>query len=220
VIPFVRWSSRFAARDDRGAGLATRRTKMFAGILICAPLLITGGIVAYFGKVSPVSSNSSAAARLLVASSCEAAENAVVAAGAIAAIDPCLDTAGQSSPPSQPSGLAMHSITVKFDYDFTRNPVCTDKIKKKDADTCVATFVVYDISNPKAYKLFSIPAPPSSSGLVKGIAATSPRMLFGVGKHRIGVAAVSGKGRESPPVDCNVIVDIQPDAASGSARVK
>jgi hypothetical protein len=200
--------------------LATRRTKMFAGILICAPLLIAGGIVAYFGKVSPVSSNSSAAARLLVASSCEAAERAVVAAGAIPAIDYCLDTARQNSPPSQPSGSAMHSITVKFDYDFTRDPVCTNKMKKKDADTCVATFVVYDISGPKIYKLFSIPAPPSSTGMVKGITATSPRMLFGVGRHRIGVAAVSGKGRESPPVDCNVIVDIQAETPSGSPPAK
>ena len=211
------WATVFArnvARDDPGAGLATSRTKVFAGILICAPLLIVGGIVAYFGKVSPVSSNTSSAARLLEASNCEAAENAIVAAGAIPAIDNCLENAGQNPPPTQPSGSAMHSITVKFDYDFTRNPVCAPKMKKKEADACVATFVVYDISDPaKFYKLFSIPAPPDSKGMVKGITATSPRMLFGVGKHRIGVAAVSGKGRESPPVDCNVIVNIQPDAA-------
>jgi hypothetical protein len=207
--------ARRAARDDPGAGLATLRTKMFAGILICAPLLLVGGIVAYFGKVSPVSSNTSSAARLLAVSSCEAAENVMVAAGAIPGIDYCLSGAGQNSPPApQASGSAMHSITVKFDYDFTRNPVCAPKMKKKEADACVATFVVYDISNPKAYKLFSIPAPPDSKGMVKGITATSPRMLFGVGKHRIGVAAVSGNGRESPPVDCNVIVDIQPDAAA------
>jgi hypothetical protein len=204
-----------AARDDPGAGLATLRTKMFVGVLICAPLLIVGGIVAYFGKLSPVSSNTSSAARLLAVSSCEAAENAIVAAGAIPAMDTCLDSAGQNPPPAaQASGSAMHSITVKFDYDFMRNPVCTSKAKKKEEDACVATFVVYDISNPKAYKLFSIPAPPDSKGMVKGITATSPRMLFGVGKHRIGVAAVSGKGRESLPVDCNVIVDIQPDAAA------
>ncbi len=201
--------------------MATRRTKVFAGILICAPLLITSGIVAYFGKVSPVSSNTSSAARLLAASSCEAAENAIVKVGEIPAIDNCLDIAAQESPPaSQPSGSAMHSITVKFDYDFTRNPVCTEKMKKKDGDACVATFIVYDISNPKAYKLFSIPAPPGSAGMVKGITATSPRMLFGIGKHRIGVAAVSGRGRESPPVDCNVIVDVEPDTASGSGPAK
>jgi hypothetical protein len=215
--------ARCRARDDPGAGLATSRTKVFAGILICAPLLIVGGIMAYFGKVSPVSSNTSSAARLLAASNCEAAENAIVAAGAIPAVDNCLDAAGQNSAPGQPSGSATHSITVKFDYDFTRNRVCTPEMKKKEADACVATFVVYDISNPKAYKLFSIPAPPGSKGMVKGITATSPRMLFGVGKHRIGVAAVSGNGRESPPVDCNVIVDIPPDAttpAGGSPPAK
>lgn len=216
--------ARCAARDDPGAGLATPRTIAFAGILICAPLLIVGGIVAYWGKVSPVSSNTSSAARLLAASNCEAAEKAIVAAGAIPAIDDCLQNAGQNPAPA-PSGSAMHSITVKFDYDFTRNPVCTAKMKKKEADACVATFVVYDISDPaKFYKLFSIPAPPDSKGMVKGITATSPRMLFGVGKHRIGVAAMSGKGRESPPVDCNVIVDIQPDgaptAAGGSSPTK
>jgi hypothetical protein len=210
--------ARRAARDDPGADLATPRTKVFAGILICAPLLIVGGLVAYFGKVSPVSSNTSSAARLLAVSNCETAENAIVAAGAIPAMDNCLDTAEQNSPPGQPSGSAMHSITVKFDYDFTRNPVCTPKMKKKEADACVATFVVYDISDPaKFYKLFAIHAPPDSKGMVKGIMATSPRMLFGVGKHRIGVAAVSGKGRESPPVDCNVIVDIQPDAAASAS---
>lgn len=211
--------ARRAARNDPGAGVATPRTKMFAGILICAPLLIVGGVVAYFGKVSPVSSNTSSAARLLAASTCEAAENAIVAAGAIPAIYNCLDTAGQNPAPAAPaaSGSAMHSITVKFDYDFTGNPVCKPKMKKKEADACVAAFVVYDISSPaKLYKLFSIPAPPDSKGIVKGITATSPRMLFGVGRHRIGVAAVSGNGRESPPVDCNVIVDIQPDAAAAA----
>ena len=124
--------ARGVARQDPGAGLATRRTKMFAGILVCAPLLIVGGIMAYFGKVSPVSSNTSSTARLLAASSCEAAESAAIAAGAIPAIDTCLNGAGQNPPPVQASGSAMHSITVKFDYDFTHNPVCTEKMKKKD----------------------------------------------------------------------------------------
>jgi hypothetical protein len=188
---------------------------MFAGIFICAPLLITGGIAVYYGKVFTVSSNPTAATRLLVASRCEAEVNAVVAAGAIPGIDECLTAgAGQNSQTPEPAGSATHSISVKFDYDFTHNPVCTEKTKKY---ACVGTFNVYDISNPKPYKLFSIPAPPGSKGLVKGLTATSPRMLFGVGKHRIGVAAVSGNGNESRPVDCNVIVDIQPVDA-GNAR--
>jgi hypothetical protein len=187
--------------------LATTRTKMFAGILVCVPLLITGGIAAYYGKVFPVKANNSAATRLMVAARCEAAEKAVVAAGAIPGIDECLDPAAGQNATKEPSGSAMHSITLKFDYDFTHNPVCTVKTKK---DACVTAFIVYDISNPKAYKLFSIPAPPDAKGAVKGITATSPRMLFGLGKHRIGVAAVSANGKESPPVDCNVIVDIRP----------
>jgi hypothetical protein len=191
---------------------------MFAGMLICAPLLIAGGIAAYYGKVFPVSSNTSAATRLLVAARCEATVSAIVAEGAIPGIDECLNAGGQNSQTPEPSGSAMHTITVKFDYDFTHNPLCTEKAKK---DACVSTFIVYDISNPaKAYKLFSIPAPAGSKGAVKGISATSPRMLFGVGKHRIGVAAVSANGKESPPVDCNVIVDIQPAAAGSGPAVK
>jgi hypothetical protein len=191
---------------------------MFAGIVICIPLLITGGIAAYYGKVFPVSSNTSAATRLMVAARCEATVNAIIAAGAIPGIDECETNLAQNGRAPEPSGSAMHTITVKFDYDFTHNPLCTEKTKK---DECVSTFIVYDISNPaKSYKLFSIPAPPGSKGAVKGITATSPRMLFGVGKHRIGVAAVSASGKESPPVDCNVIVDIQPGPAAGSSSAK
>jgi hypothetical protein len=205
------------ACDDLGARLATAKTKMFAGIVILVPLVITGGIAAYYGRVSPVSSNTSAATRLLVAARCESERSAVAASGAIPSIDECIRAAGQNSQTPEPSGSAMHSITVKFDYDFTRNPVCAGKKK----DVCVSTFIVYDISDPaKFYKLFSIPAPDGSKGVVKGITASSPRMLFGVGRHRIGVAAVSANGKESPPVDCNVIVDIKAVDAGSSAPSK
>jgi hypothetical protein len=207
----------YAARYGPGASLGTARSRIFVGIVICIPLLVTGAIAAYYGKVFPVNANNSAASRLMVAARCEAAEKAIVAAGAIPGIDECLDPAAGQNATTEPGGSAMHSITVKFDYDFTHNPVCTEKSRK---DACVATFIIYDISNPKAYKLFSIPAPAGSYGAVKGITATSPRMLFGVGKHRIGVAAVAGNGRESPPVDCNVIVEIKPAEASSAAPSK
>ena len=104
----------------------------------------------------------------------------------------------------------MHSITVQFDYDFTRTPACTAKV----TGTCVQTFNVYDISGDKPYFLFSVPVPPNAQGVMKGISATSPRMLFAVGRHRIAVSAVMPDGQKSPPRECKTIVEIKPDAPS------
>jgi hypothetical protein len=103
----------------------------------------------------------------------------------------------------------MHSITLTFDYDFAKTPACSDKVKKQ----CVAKFNVYDISGDKPYFLFSAPVPSGAQGLVKGITATSPRMLFAVGKHRIGVSAQEPDGKESAPRDCKTIIEIK--AADG-----
>jgi hypothetical protein len=108
-----------------------------------------------------------------------------------------------------PAGTAMHSITLTFDYDFTKTPACSDKVKKQ----CVAKFSVYDISGDKPYFLFSAPVPDRAQGLVKGITATSPRMLFAVGKHRIAVSAQEPDGKESAPRDCKTIIEIK--AADG-----
>jgi hypothetical protein len=109
------------------------------------------------------------------------------------------------------AGSALHSITVQFDYDFTKTPVCTAKVTK----ACVQKFNVYDISGEKPYLLFSIPAPPNAQGMMKGIAATSPRMWFAVGSHRIGVSAQTPDGEKSPPRDCKVIIEIKADSPSG-----
>jgi hypothetical protein len=111
-----------------------------------------------------------------------------------------------------PAGSAMHTITVTFDYDFTKTPACSDKAKKQ----CVARFSVYDISSDKPYFLFSAPVPDRAQGLMKGIRATSPRMLFAVGKHRIAVSAQEPDGKESPPRDCKTIIEIKA-ADSGDA---
>jgi hypothetical protein len=105
------------------------------------------------------------------------------------------------------AGSAQHSITVQFDYDFTKTPVCTAKVTK----ACVQKFNVYDISSAKPYLLFSIPAPPNAQGVMKGITATSPRMWFAVGSHRIGVSAEMPGGEKSPPRDCKVIIEIKAD---------
>jgi hypothetical protein len=110
-----------------------------------------------------------------------------------------------TNPP--PAGSAMHSITVQFDYDFTKTPACTAKV----TTACIKTFDVYDISSEKPYLLFSIPVPANAQGLMKGITATSPRMLFATGKHRIGVSAQMPNGEKSPPRDCKVIIEIKAD---------
>jgi hypothetical protein len=105
------------------------------------------------------------------------------------------------------AGSAQHSITVQFDYDFTKTPVCTAKVTK----ACVQKFDVYDISGAKPYLLFSIPAPQNANGLMKGITATSPRMWFAIGQHRIGVSAEMPNGEKSQPRDCKVIIEIKAD---------
>jgi hypothetical protein len=104
-------------------------------------------------------------------------------------------------------GSAMHSITVQFDYDFTKTPACSAKI----ITACVHKFDVFDISGDKPYYLFSVPVPPGAQGMMKGISATSPRMLFAVGKHRIGVSAQMPDGAKSPPRDCKVVIEIKAD---------
>lgn len=126
-------------------------------------------------------------------------------------------TAGQSpasgtqhGTSTTPEGSAMHSITVKFDYDFTKTPACSAKV----TTGCVQKFDVYDISGEKPYLLFSVPAPANAQGAMKGITATSPRMLFAIGKHRIGVSAQMPNGEKSPPRDCKVIIEIKPDNPS------
>ena len=180
---------------------------MLAGIVLFVGLLLTGGIAAFHGGLIPLGSETAESARAHRILACESVLYAAADPNAIPAIDECASNEQNKDSRNEPqTGSAMHTITVKFDYDFTHNPVCSAKIK----DACVSTFIVYDISGTKPYKLFSIPAPADAKGVTKGITATSPRMLFGVGKHRIGVAAVSGKGIESPPIDCNTIVEIKP----------
>jgi len=97
-----------------------------------------------------------------------------------------------------------HTITMKFDYDFTAMPACSQKVSKK----CIAKFVVYDISGGKPYKLFTIPVPPDASGAVKGISGESQPLLFEPGKHLIGVAAQKDSGEESSPFASAVWVTI------------
>jgi hypothetical protein len=119
---------------------------------------------------------------------------------------------GQQNGGDQPqSESAMHRITVHFDYDFTETPACSANVKA----TCVQKFSVYDISGGKPYFLFAVPVPQNAHGVMKGITATSPRMLFAVGKHRIGVSAQTADSKESAPRACKAIIEIKPESAPG-----
>jgi hypothetical protein len=120
----------------------------------------------------------------------------------------------QKASSDPPADSAMHRITVQFDYDFTKTPACTAKV----TSGCVQTFNVYDISGDKPYFLFSVSVPPNAQGVMKGISATSPRMLFAVGRHRIGVSAQMPDGQKSPPRECKVIVEIKANDPSKPAE--
>jgi len=155
-------------------------------------------------------------ASLLLAATSSAGMTRVAAAGGAGWVQQATaggsNTAPQSTGAQQganraAAGSAMHSITVQFDYDFTKTPACSVKV----TTACVKTFDVYDISGEKPYLLFSIPVPANAQGAMKGITATSPRMLFAIGKHRIGVSAQLPNGVKSPPRDCKVIIEIKAD---------
>lgn len=101
---------------------------------------------------------------------------------------------------------SKHTISIHFNYDFTETPVCPAKHGK----TCVTQFVLYDISAglQKRTKLMTFAPPAGASGLVKGITATTPVLVFEPGKHLLAVTAQMSKGDESDPNKCTIWVDI------------
>ena len=99
----------------------------------------------------------------------------------------------------------QRTITVKFDYDFTKSPACSPTLK----DKCVLQFNVYDVSVGRRIKLFSIPLPADHTGLVKGIVAKSPPLRFAPGKHVIVVTAQSTGGAESNAEACKVTIKVK-----------
>jgi len=98
------------------------------------------------------------------------------------------------------SNAHTHSITVKFDYDFEVNPACNSKVTKD----CVRQFNLYDISRgaAKRTKLASFPVPVGASGVMKGIAFTTPPMPLGAGNHVLAVTAQMPGGQESDVSKC------------------
>jgi hypothetical protein len=101
---------------------------------------------------------------------------------------------------------STHKITLRFDYDFRSTPACSAKV----SEDCVQQFVVYDISGgaAKRIKLLVIPVPANARGLVHGIAATTPPLLFEPGKHLLAVSAKMPNGRESDPSACTTWVKV------------
>lgn len=109
-------------------------------------------------------------------------------------------------------GQSSHKITVTFDYDFTHQAPCSSdsKHKHKKRKLCVQDFVAYDISAGvrNRTKLVSIPVAQNAHGLVNGITATTPPLLFESGRHLIAVVAQTSEGVESDPSQCTVWVNI------------
>lgn len=101
---------------------------------------------------------------------------------------------------------SKHKISIKFNYDFSQTPVCP----AKNAKSCVTQFNLYDISAgvQKRTKLMSFPPPVGATGMVKGITATTPLLVFEPGRHLLAVTAQMSKGDESDPNKCRIWVDV------------
>ena len=100
-----------------------------------------------------------------------------------------------------------HFVTVKFDYDFSKTPACSAKVKTN----CIQEFVAYDISGGVKHriKLFEIPLPPKPVGAVVGITGRSPTKLdFESGKHLIAVVGREPDGKESGHRVCTTWIEI------------
>lgn len=116
-------------------------------------------------------------------------------------------------PPVWGGQSSQHKITLTFGYDFTHQPPCPSDgkhSKHKKEKLCVQDFVAYDISAGvrNRTKLVSIPVAQDAHGLVSGITATTPPLLFESGRHLIAVVAQTPDGVESDPNQCTVWVNI------------
>jgi hypothetical protein len=100
---------------------------------------------------------------------------------------------------------ARHSIGIAFYYDFTKTPACSAVVTKN----CVAKFEVLDISVPGLqHLLFTMPVPPGAMGKHFPVQGTSPSLKFVIGKHRLGVSAITPENVRSDPALCQTIVTI------------
>jgi len=94
-------------------------------------------------------------------------------------------------------------VTVMFNYDFNLSRPCSLTL----TNNCVKQFNVYDTTDGKHDKLFSIPVPVDATGFVKGITGTSPPLGLRAGEHILVVTAQAVDGAES-------------DSAAGTIRIR
>lgn len=130
----------------------------------------------------------------------------------------CVPLFAQSKSASAAPGSAKHSVTVTFNYDFTRTPACSDKVKKN----CIMQFVVYDVSGgaKRRIKLFTIPVPAGATKIVNGISGKSPQLEFEPGRHELAVTAEMETGAESGTLAATVWIVVPPATSSDAASPK
>jgi hypothetical protein len=186
------------------------RAALWVGI--CAALVVAAiSTVAVRHWSAPARANATASAN-------ETATAAVFASSGQIAVRPLGPPPGPNDPllssdaaaiQSQPS---RHTVTIQFDYDFTKTPACSRTVKLK----CVTQFNVYEVSGLTPIWLFSIPAPSGANKFVAGITGTSSGRIFFPGPHRFGVSARTSEGTESDPRVCLTFATVGPVAEAAS----
>ena len=116
-------------------------------------------------------------------------------------------SAGQT--PDQPSVVVQRTVSVTFNYDFSKFPPCSAKVTKK----CIQQFDVWEVSADKPIFLFTVQVPPDARGAAQVISGSAPKKrAFFTGPHRIGVSAkMHAPDGDSDPHQCMVFVQVLPD---------
>jgi hypothetical protein len=117
----------------------------------------------------------------------------------------------------QPSQVVKRTVTVTFDYDFSKYPPCSAKVTKK----CIQQFDVWEVSADTPIFLFTIPAPLTGAGIVTGITGSAPqKRAFFTGPHRFGVSAkMHAPDGASNPNQCMVFAQVLPDNSAAPSQV-
>ena len=140
---------------------------------------------------------------------------AIIAIAALMSACSRAQSSGQSKPRVLAQSAVMRTVTVKFDYDFSRFPACSAKVTQK----CVEQFNVYEVSAKPPIFLFSIPLPPKAKGKMSGITGSAPqKQSFFTGPHRFGVTAKGpGLNYESNPYQAMTFAEVLADIAAAPA---
>jgi hypothetical protein len=136
----------------------------------------------------------------------------------LSAVQVPTQAASASQTAEQQPQVVQRTVTVTFDYDFSKYPPCSAKVTKK----CIQQFNVWEVSDPaKQLFLFTVPVPPDAKGMVKGISWTAPKKRsFFTGPHRFGVSAKTpepGPRGESNPYLCMAFAQVLPDNPASPA---